>query len=40
MFESAELTAAEDDKLTELRNDRQLKIKHSSTDMASFWLSL
>jgi hypothetical protein len=40
MFESAELTAAEEDKLTEIRNDRRLKQKHSSRDMASVWLSL
>jgi hypothetical protein len=40
VFESAEITAAEEDELTEIRNDRKLKLKHSSTDMASFWLSL
>jgi hypothetical protein len=39
-FESAELTAAEYDELAEIRNDRRLKLKHSSTDMASFWLFL
>jgi hypothetical protein len=39
-LDSAELTVAEDDVLTEIRNDRRLKVKHSSTDMASFWLSL
>jgi hypothetical protein len=39
-FGSAELTLAEEDELTEIRNDRRLKLKHSSTDMASFWLSL
>jgi hypothetical protein len=39
-FESAELTAADDDELGEIRNDRRLKLKHSSTDMASFWLFL
>jgi hypothetical protein len=38
-FESAELTVAEDE-LTEIRNNRRLKLKHSSTDTASFWLSL
>jgi hypothetical protein len=36
---SAELTVAEDE-LMEIRNDRRLKLKRSSTDMASFWLSL
>jgi hypothetical protein len=35
-FESAELTVAEDGELTEIRNDRRLKLKHSSRDMASF----
>jgi hypothetical protein len=39
-FESAELTVAEEDELTEIRNDRRLKLKCSSTDMASFWLPL
>jgi hypothetical protein len=34
-FESAELTVAEDE-LMEIRKDRRLKLKHSSTDMASF----
>jgi hypothetical protein len=38
-FESAELAVAEDE-LTEIRNDGKLKLKHSTTDMASFWLSL
>jgi hypothetical protein len=38
-FESAELNVAEDE-LTEIRNNRRLKLKHSSTDMASFWLFL
>jgi hypothetical protein len=38
-FESAELTDAEDE-LTEVRNNRRLKLKHSSPDMASFWLPL
>jgi hypothetical protein len=33
-FESAELTVAEEDEVTEI-NDRRLKLKHSSTDMAS-----
>jgi hypothetical protein len=37
-FESAELTTAED-KLMEIRNDRRLKLKHSSTDMVSFCFS-
>jgi hypothetical protein len=39
-FELAELTVAEEDKLMEIRNERRLKLKHSSTDMPSFWLSL
>jgi hypothetical protein len=39
-FESAELTVAEEDELTEIDNDRRLKLKHSSTDMALFWLSI
>jgi hypothetical protein len=39
-FKSAELTVAEEDTLMDIRNDRILKLKHSSTDMASFWLSL
>jgi hypothetical protein len=39
-FESAELTVADDDDLTEIWNTRRLKLKHSSTDMPSFWLSL
>jgi hypothetical protein len=34
-FESAKLTVAEKDELMEIRNDRRLKLKHSSTDMAS-----
>jgi hypothetical protein len=38
-FESAELTLA-DDALMEIRNDRRLKLKYSSTDMTPFWLSL
>jgi hypothetical protein len=38
MFESAELTAAEEDELMEITYDRRLK--HSSTDMVSFYLSL
>jgi hypothetical protein len=29
-----ELAAAEEDELTEIRNDRRLKLEHSSTDMA------
>jgi hypothetical protein len=40
VIESAELTVAEEDELMEIRNDRRLKLKPSSTDMASFWLSL
>jgi hypothetical protein len=36
----AELTFAEEDMLMDIRNDRRLKLKYSSTDMASFWLSL
>jgi hypothetical protein len=39
-LDSAELTVAEEDVLTEIRNDRRLRAKHSSTDMASFSLSL
>jgi hypothetical protein len=39
-FESAELTVAEEDEPTEIRNDMRLKLEHSSIDMASFWLSL
>jgi hypothetical protein len=38
-FESADLTVAEDE-LMEIRNERGLKLKHSSTDMPSFWLPL
>jgi hypothetical protein len=37
-FESAELTVVEEYELKEIRNGRRLKMKHSSTDMASFWL--
>jgi hypothetical protein len=37
-FESAELTVAEEYELTEIRKDRGRKLKHSSADMASFWL--
>jgi hypothetical protein len=40
VFESAELAVAEEETLMEIRNDKRLKLKHSSTDMASFWLSL
>jgi hypothetical protein len=36
---SAELTVAEDE-LLEIRNDRRLKLKCSSTDTASLWLPL
>jgi hypothetical protein len=39
VFESAELTVAEDE-LTEIRDNRRLKMKDTSTDMASSWLSL
>jgi hypothetical protein len=39
-FESEELTLAEQDELTEIRNERRLKPKHSSTVRASIWLSL
>jgi hypothetical protein len=39
-FDPAELTVAEEDELTEIRNDRRLKLKYSPTDMASFWLSV
>jgi hypothetical protein len=39
-FESAELNVAEEDELTEKRDDRRMKLKRSSTDTASFWLSL
>jgi hypothetical protein len=38
--ESAEIAFAEEDELTEKRNDRRLKLKHSSTDMSSYCLSL
>ncbi|XP_042234779.1 zinc finger BED domain-containing protein 5-like [Homarus americanus] len=38
--ESAGLTVAEEDELTETRNDRGLKLKQLSTDMTSFWLSI
>jgi hypothetical protein len=38
-IKSAELTVAEEDKLMEIRNDTRLKLKHSSIDMPSFWLS-
>jgi hypothetical protein len=31
---------AEDDELTEIRKDRRPEMKHSSSDTASFWLSL
>jgi hypothetical protein len=40
VFESAELTVTEEDELMEIRKDRRLKLKPSSTDMASFCLSL
>jgi hypothetical protein len=40
VFESAELIVAEEDELTEIRKDRRLKLKHSTTDVVSFWLSL
>jgi hypothetical protein len=36
--DSAELTSAEEDMLMEIRNDRTLKVRHASTNMASFWL--
>ncbi|XP_063785805.1 zinc finger BED domain-containing protein 5-like [Pseudophryne corroboree] len=39
-YASAALSVAEEDELAEIRNDRGQKLKHSSTDMASFWLSL
>jgi hypothetical protein len=39
-FESAQLTVAEEYEVTEVRKSRRLKLKHSSTDMVSFWLSL
>ena len=38
--ESAVLIVAEEGGLTEIRNHRGLKLKHLSTDMTSFWLSL
>jgi hypothetical protein len=38
-FESAELNVAEENELTKIRDDRKLEVKHSSIDMASFWLS-
>jgi hypothetical protein len=39
-IESAELTVTEEDELKEIRNYRRLKMKQSSTHMASIWLSL
>jgi hypothetical protein len=38
VFESAELTAAEEEELIEIRNARRLE--HPSRDMASFWFPL
>jgi hypothetical protein len=38
VFKPAELTAAAEDMLMDIRNDRRLKIRYSDTDMASFWL--
>jgi hypothetical protein len=38
-FESAEFSVAEEDELTEIRNDRRLKLKNS-TDMVPLWFSL
>jgi hypothetical protein len=35
VFESAELTVAEDE-LTKIRNDIRLKLKHSTTAIASY----
>jgi hypothetical protein len=40
VLSALELTVAEEDELTEIRNDRRLKLKYSSKYMASFWLSL
>jgi hypothetical protein len=40
VFKSAELTVAEADELMEIKNDRKLKLKYSSTDMVLFYLSL
>jgi hypothetical protein len=39
-FESTNLSVAEDDELMEIRKHGRLKLKHSSTGMGSFWLSL
>jgi hypothetical protein len=33
-FKSAELTVAEEDELQKIRNDRSLKLKHPSANMA------
>jgi hypothetical protein len=38
--ESAELTVVERGEPMEIRNERILKQKHSSTDIAFFWLSI
>jgi hypothetical protein len=40
VFEPADVTFAEGAELTGIRNGRRLKVKHSSTGMASCWLSL
>ena len=37
---TAKFTVSEEDELTDIRNDRGLKLKHLTTDMTSFWLSL
>ena len=39
-YKLAKLKITEGDKLTEIRNDQGLKLKHSATDTTSFWLSL
>jgi hypothetical protein len=37
-FKSAELTVAEENELQKIRNNRRLKLKHPSANMASLWL--
>jgi hypothetical protein len=39
-LESAELTVAGEDDLMDIGDDRRPKLRRSSTDMGSFWLSL
>jgi hypothetical protein len=36
VYESAELTIAEEDELTEIRNNRRLKMKYSSINIPSY----